>query len=175
MSKSPFNKVKSEMRITEKIALLIPGFRGYKEKELRREADKLVRNYIDQQLMLSKDDLRVVFQRIVDNKLNDLWTDIDRLITNLDTVASEINHASYGYSGFFDAVKIQERNLDAMINYDQKLIDNIKSLDAEIKQFKDEALNGNFENARTRIKEIRSSVDQLDKLYNERKNVILDV
>lgn len=175
MSNKTFEKVKSETRLGEKIEMLIPGFRGYKLKELRREADKLVRNYLYQQLTMAKDDLKVIYQRLVDNRLTDIWTDMDRLITNLDMVASEINHASYGYSGFFDAIKINEKNLDAMLDYDTKLIDNVGSLDVKVKQFKSEALSGRFENARTHINDIRSSVDLLDKLYNERKNVILGV
>ena len=175
MSKKPFEKIESETRWIEKIAMLVPGFRGYKLKELRREADRLVRNYIYQQLSLTKDDLRLVFQRLVDNKLSDVWTEMDRLIINLDMVASSINHASYGYSGFFDAVKVQEKNLDAMLDYDTKLIDNTGSLDVKVKQFKNDILNGNFESTRINIQEIRSGVDLLDKLYNERKNVILGV
>lgn len=175
MSNKTFEKVKSETRLLEKIEMLIPGFRGYKLKELRREADKLIRNYLYQQLTMTKDDLKAVYQRLVDNKLTDVWTDMDRLITNLDMVASEINHASYGYSGFFDAIKINERNLDAMLDYDTKLIDNVGSLDVKVKQFKSEALSNRFENTRTHINEIRSSIDLLDKLYNERKNAILGV
>ncbi len=155
--------------------MLIPGFRGYKLKEMRREADKLIRNYLYQQLMSSKSDLREVYQKLVDNKLTDVWTDMDRLITNLDTVANEINHASYGYAGFFDAIKINEKELDAMLDYDTKLMDNVGSLDVKVKQLKSDALGGNFQNARTSIGDIRSSVDLLDKLYNERKNVILGV
>lgn len=175
MSKGTFEKVKSETRIVEKIAMLVPGFRGYKLKELRREADRLVRNYLYQQLTLSKEDLKLVFQRLVENKLTEVWTDVDRLITNLDTVASEINHASYGYSGFFDAIKAQEKNLDAMLDYDTKLVDNVGSLDVKVKQFKNDVLDGRFENTRTHLKEVRAAVDLLDKLYNERKNVILGV
>lgn len=155
--------------------MLVPGFSGYKLKELRREADRLVRNYLYQQLTLSKDDLKLVYQRLVDNKLNDLWTEMDRLIANLDTVASEINHASYGYSGFFDAVKVQEKNLDRMLDYDTKLIDNVGSLDVKVKELKNEVLSGNFEGTRIHLNEIRSSVDILEKLYSERKNVILGV
>ena len=171
-SKTPFQKVKSETRITEKIAMLVPGFRGYKLKELRREADKLVRNYMYQQLTSSNDALKLVLQQLVDNKLNDLWTDVDRLISDLDMVSSEINHASYGYSGFFDAVKVNEERLDNMLEYDQKLIDNTSSLDMKVKQYKNEILNGHFENSRIYIKDIRLSLDLLHSLYNERTNLI---
>src|SRR2546428_5023330 len=37
---------RSQTGLLEKIELFLPGFRGYKEKELRRESDKLVRNQI---------------------------------------------------------------------------------------------------------------------------------
>ena len=119
--------------------------------------------------------MKLVLQRLVANKLTDFWTDLDRLITNLDMVASEINHASYGYSGFFDAVKIQERNLDAMLGYDTKLIDNAGSLDIKVKSFKNEVLNGRFENTQMHINEIRTAVDLLDRLYDERKNIVIGV
>jgi hypothetical protein len=172
---APYEKIKSEARFIEKIAMLIPGYRGYKLKELRREADKLVRNYLYQQLTLSKNDLKTVYQRLVDNKLTDVWTDLDRLLTVFDMVSREINYASYGYSGFFDAVKIQEDNLDAMLAYDTKLIDNVKRVDLKVKQFKEEVENGEFTNTRVHIKAIRSDVDIIDKLYHERKNVVLGV
>ena len=40
------HKSKSQMRLSERIAAALPGFRGYKEKELRRETDKLIRNQL---------------------------------------------------------------------------------------------------------------------------------
>ena len=45
-------KVKEERSLSEKILSYIPGYSGYKEKELRRETDKLVR---DQAVMKLKD------------------------------------------------------------------------------------------------------------------------
>ncbi len=172
MSKTPFENVKSETRLNEKISMLIPGFRGYKLKELRREADKLVRNYIYQQLTSSNDDLKVILQRLVDNKLIDLWTDMDRLITNLDMVASEINHASYGYAGFFDAVKVNETRLDSMLDFDSRLIDDVSSLVTKITQFKNEILNGQLENTRIYMNSVRVMMNHLHSLYNERINLI---
>lgn len=175
MSKNPFEKIKSETRLVEKIALFIPGYRGYKLKELRREADKLIRNYIYQKLSLTKEELKVIFQRLVENNLSQVWKDVDRLVINLDTVASEINHASYGYSGFFDAIKIQENNLDTMLDYDTKLVDNTEILALKVKQFKDDVLNASFEKTSIHIKDIRKEVDLLDSLYHDRKNIILGV
>jgi hypothetical protein len=172
LSKTPFEKVKSESRLTEKIAMLVPGYRGYKLKELRREADKLVRNYLYQQLTADRNDLKAILQKMVDNKLTDVWTDTDRLITDLDMVSSEINHASYGYAGFFDAVKVNEDRLDKVADFDSKLIDNVTSLTTKVKQFKGEILGGGFENTRTYMQGLRTMIDVLHDLYNDRTNIL---
>jgi len=127
---SPFEKIKSESRLVEKIGLVIPGYRGYRLREMRRDADKLVRNFLYQRLNQSRDDLRTSFQRLVEVRLVDVYADMDRLITRLDAVASQINYAPYGYAGFFDPVKMQESNLDRMLDYDTKLIDDVNELDA---------------------------------------------
>jgi hypothetical protein len=41
----------------------------------------------------------------------------------MDRITEKVNHASYGYSGFFDIVKIKEENLDSMIAFDNQLLD----------------------------------------------------
>jgi len=96
LEKSPYDKLRSETRFIEKIGLAIPGYRGYKLKELRREADKLIRSYMYRQLTQTRDDLKVTYQRLVDNKVTDVYQDMDRLVTRLDAVAIQINYASYG-------------------------------------------------------------------------------
>ena len=175
LENSPYDKLRSETRLVEKIGLAIPGYRGYKQKELRREADKLIRSYMYRQLTQTRDDLKVTYQRLVDNKVADVYQDIDRLVTRLDAVAIQINYASYGYAGFFDAAKINEDELDRMLDYDQKLVDNIRTLSEEVKKTKDEVSNGYFGNVSNNIRSIRSMVDNVDSLMNERKNVVLGV
>jgi len=45
-NKDVYSEVKGQMRLSERIAAFVPGFRGYKEKEMRRESDRLVRNHL---------------------------------------------------------------------------------------------------------------------------------
>lgn len=175
MADNPYSKIRSETRFIEKIGMLIPGFRGYKLKELRREADKLVRSYLYQQLTMSKNDLKTIYQHIVKSRITDVWEDMERLLTIFDMVSQEINHATYGYSGFFDAVKIGEDNLDAVLEYDVKMIDNVKRLDLKVKRFKSDVSKGDYSRTRIHIRDIRDELDLLDRMYNERRNVFLGV
>jgi len=175
LEKSPYEKIRSETRLIEKIGLAIPGYRGYKLKELRREADKLIRSHMYRQLTLTRDDLKVAFQKLVDSKVTEAYQEIDRLIARLDAVSSQINYASYGYAGFFDAVKIQEENLDRMLDFDSKLVDNVKALSEEVRKLKDDVTGGYFGNVMNSTRSIRGIVDGIDGLMSERKNVILGV
>jgi hypothetical protein len=61
--KDVYEKAKKQMRPSERILAEIPGFRGYNEKELRRESDMLIRNQLYQKLSKAKSDLRDIFAR----------------------------------------------------------------------------------------------------------------
>ena len=121
-----YSEVKGQMRLSERIAAFIPGFRGYKEKEIRRESDRLIRNHLDLKLSADKNDLREIAQKLADRRYFDVMTDMDRLQAKMDRVVEKVNHASYGYSGFFDAVKVKEDSLDRMIEFDNKLLDGVE-------------------------------------------------
>ena len=89
-----YEKVKGEMRLSERILAELPGFRGYKEKEIRRESDKMIRNHLYRKLNQAKEDLRRVFQKLSDYRRYEFLTDMDRLMARIDRIAEKINHAS---------------------------------------------------------------------------------
>src|SRR5512135_881637 len=99
--KDVYKETKGQMRLSERIAAFLPGFRGYKEKEIRRESDRLIRNHLYLKLTAAKTDLRSISQKIADRRYFDVMTDLDRLLARIDRVVEKVNHASYGYSGFF--------------------------------------------------------------------------
>jgi hypothetical protein len=45
-----------------------------------------------------------------------------------DRVIAKLRTASYGYSGFFDAVKIREAELDKLLEYDWNLVSTVERL-----------------------------------------------
>ncbi len=173
--KSPLKKVEGEKAILEKISLAIPGFRGYKLKEMRREADRLIRDHIYRKLVETKSSMREIFQRLAINKVTDVLADTDRLIAKFDRVAELINHAPYGYAGFFNAVKIEEDDLENMIDFDTKLVGNAKEVEAKVKQFRGEVMGGKFDSAGVQVSDIRMAVEALESAFNERKEVIMGV
>ncbi|MCW4018595.1 MAG: hypothetical protein NWF00_07975 [Candidatus Bathyarchaeota archaeon] len=173
--KEVYSEVKGQMRLSERIAAFIPGFRGYKEKELRRESDKLLRNHLYLKLSTAKTDLKDIFQKLSDRRYFDVLTDMDRLVAKIDRVVEKVNHASYGYTGFFDAVKVKEEALDRMIAFDSSLMDEIDEVTSAVGAFKAEISSGETKNLKTQIQVVTDKLEKLENTFDKRGEVILGV
>ena len=174
-NKDVYAQAKSQMRLSERIAAALPGFRGYKEKELRRESDKLVRNNLYLKLTKDKDNIKSISQKIADKRYMDVLTDIDRLTAKMDRITEKVNHASYGYAGFYDIVKIKEENLDRMITFDNQLLEEVNALTASIEDLKTQLLSNNFANLKDKIQTIADKFELLEDTFDKREQVILGV
>ncbi|MCJ7424287.1 hypothetical protein MUP01_08480 [Candidatus Bathyarchaeota archaeon] len=173
--KDYYGKAKKEMRLSERIVAALPGFRGYKEKELRRESDRLIRNHLYQRLSEAKSDLKTIFQKLSDRRSFEVLTDMDRLVAKFDRVAEKVNHASYGYGGFFDVVKIEEEALDRMIDFDNQLVDDVDGVASEVATFKSEVTKQKFDKAKERIQNLTGTLDTFEEAFDKRGEVILGV
>jgi len=171
-AKPPLERVQESEKLLERLMLILPGFRGYKLREQRREADRIVRNYAYQALEHSRDDLMTCFQSLSDDKASELMEPENRLIAKLDRVAEKINRASYGYSGFFDSVKVEEAELDNMLAYDTQLMDSVRKIGTATTSFKADLSQGKLENARTTQQALDASIGDLESAFDQRQAVI---
>jgi hypothetical protein len=174
-NKDAYAQAKSQMRLSERIAAALPGFRGYKEKELRRESDKLIRNHLHLKLSKDKDNVRSIFQKTADKRYLDVLPDLDRLTAKMDRITEKVNHASYGYAGFFDIVKVKEEQLDRMIAFDNQLLDKVNALTADIDAFKAQLQSGGYSNLKERIQSVTDKLEMLEDAFDKREEVILGV
>lgn len=170
-----FDRVKSQTNLQEKIELLVPGFHGYKEKEMRRESDKLIRNQIYQKLYDAEASAKDIYRSLVNQGANDSWDDTDHLLARLDRVMERINHSEYGYSGFFDSTKVKEPDLDRMMGYDMQLIQMADNVTTAIQALKDSVDNNRVQEAKGKVGDAMKSVDALENAYNGRKQIIVGV
>ncbi len=174
-NKDVYAQAKSQMRLSEKIAAALPGFRGYKEKELRRESDKLIRSHLYLKLSRDKDNVRMISQKISDKRYFDVMVEMDRLVAKMDAITEKVNHASYGYSGFYDVVKIKEENLDRMIAFDNGLLDGVNALTDAIDALKAQLLSGEYSNLKDKIQGVTDKLAMLEDTFDKRQEVIAGV
>jgi len=165
-------KVREERGLLEKIMGYIPGYRGYKEKELRRESDRLVRMEAVNKLKAAKTAFRRKFANpLIVQKLSseDAWR-FDTLMARLDRVTQRIDRAVAGYSGMFDAIKVKEDKLDTVIEHDVGLIEKAESLKADVE--KTVGMEPGNDEWRAAMDELISKAEELDGLVDKRSEVL---
>ena len=112
----------------KELLLKIPGFKGYIEMEDRRTADKMVRDAVADRYQEQLDRLTGIMSEFVDRGDIEFLDKLEGVAVKIRTFIDKIRHAVYGYSGFFDAIKVDELKLDKLYNYDQALLDGIEGI-----------------------------------------------
>ena len=118
-------KIQASQNKFEGLVSRIPGYAGYKQKEQRREADKLLRLHVARQY---EEQLRrlgdVQYTLTMQGRLASIVT-LERAAMRLQLLIDRIKTASYGYAGLFDALKVDEEALDKLYDSDQAMLDGV--------------------------------------------------
>jgi len=170
--KDYLEKVRGERGLLERIMGYVPGYRGYKEKELRRESDRLVRMEIVNRLR----DAKTIFRRSFANPAavqrlseEDRYR-YDVLLSRLDRVTQRIDRAAAGYAGFFDAVKVREDKLNQVLQYDVNLIEKAESIRVDVERIAGMDVGGlEWKQA---LDSLTSKVEELDRLIDQRSEIL---
>jgi hypothetical protein len=170
--KDYLEKVRKERSLLEKIMGYIPGYRGYKEKELRRESDRLVRMEVVNRLKAAKTAFRRKFANpLLIQKLSSEDTfRFETLTARIDRVTQRIDRAVAGYAGMFDAVKVKEDKLDTVIEHDLSLIEKAEAIKADVEKVNE--LEPGKDDWRTAMDELISKVEELDGLVDKRSELL---
>ncbi len=122
-------KISEQRNALERLLMKVPGFRGYLDREARREADKLLRDHGASRLE------RVVreLHEIVANSALDELDDLHELINEVEKLRAELRYADRGYSGFFDEIKLDATPaLDAVYEKDERIVEQIEQIAAQV-------------------------------------------
>ena len=171
MSDQFVDAAKERMGTIERLLKGLPGIRGYVDKELRRDADKRVRELIAQELEVQKQALLEI-QRILLEGKGLLWLDnIDQAVQKLQILTDRIKTASYGYAGLFDPVKIREEALDALHRFDQAMAGRVADVKVAILSLRSAVSDSGDIGAATR--KLTDLLADLNNLYTKRHEAIL--
>ena len=113
-----FEKVTSQQDAFDKLALHIPGFKGYVERQTRRDADKLLRDTVARRFEEHWKRASQLQSDMVSNGLIVYVDDMEKTSIQLRTFIDKITTAPRGYAGLFDAIKINEGELQALYQFD---------------------------------------------------------
>lgn len=122
-----------KLNFLEKAIRLIPGYKGYKRKEERRDNDQLLRMMLVERLDRVRGGVNEILASLRGPEALDAVTDVDRLLKRLEKVTDEIRFADRGYRGWFDVHKVQEDELDKLYEFDSALAESITGIEEAMK------------------------------------------
>lgn len=118
-----FGRVTSDQDPFKKLASYIPGFSGYIERQNRRAADKLLRDTVARRFEQLYKRLSALQTDLISQGGIEFIDDMEKAAVLMRAFTDKIRNAAYGYSGLFDAVKINEEELAQLYAFDNAFFD----------------------------------------------------
>jgi hypothetical protein len=163
---SILDKAREGQNLLEKLANMIPGFRGYREKELRRDADRLEREHLASRLEDVKRVFNDVATAVTRSGSLDAINDVETAKKRLDKVVARIRYADRGYAGFFDAVKVDEAMLAKVYEFDLSLVNGVNAVREAAARAAGQA------DAKAGIQAVIAEIDRIDTSLAEREAIL---
>jgi hypothetical protein len=161
------DQIRSHENAFQRLLDAIPGFDGYREREIRRTADKLLREHLVAELDRVRAKLRDIVGQWSRAGRLEMLDDIDRLSRLMGKARDSLRFADYGYTGFFDAIKIKEEQLDQLYEYDLSLRELIVACDTAV----DELGAAGEEALAEKMKAVEAAIGQLQETIDRREQV----
>jgi hypothetical protein len=154
----------------QRLAEKIPGLSGYHAKETRREVDKLYREHLADRLRKVKDNLSAVMRDMTDGGRLFEIAPVERLSKKVDTIENRVRYATYGYAGFFDAVQIKEQQLDAIYQFDLRLVEKVEAIEGHANALRGQS--GTPAELKTASSTLEQAIDDLGNTFDMRHQAI---
>jgi hypothetical protein len=154
----------------ERLSSKIPGYSGYVDRESRRDVDKLHREHLANRLRTLKSPLTDLIRELSGSGRLFEVGPVDAAIKKLDHLENRVRFASYGYSGFFDVVKIEQPQLDSIYQFDLSLVEHIDKIDAKLTELKARAESP--DGLKAACAEVAAEIDKADRAFDERYKAI---
>lgn len=154
----------------ERLGEKVPGYGGYAERERRRDLDKLHREHLADRLRAAKAPLNEALGELSSSgRLTEVGP-IDRVLKKLDHIENRVRFASYGYSGFFDAAKIEEPQLEALYGFDLALVQKVEAVEHHARALKSGF--GSAAEVKAAAAAVEGAADDLNRAFDERSRSI---
>lgn len=171
MSDQYVEAAKANMGALERLLKGLPGIRGYVDKELRRDADKRLRDLIASQLEEQKHALLEIQNKLLKGGGLAWLDDVDGVVQKLQTLIDRVKTASYGYAGLFDAVKIREAELDALNKFDVALAGRVVVVENAVKALADAV--SSKQNIQALVDQLTTLMTELRTTFDKRREAVI--
>ena len=165
-----FDQVTNSQDVVTKILAKIPGFGGYIERENRRAADKLLRDTVANRFEEIWKRVSSLQADLVSQGAIEYVDDMEGAAIKFRQFIDRVKNASYGYSGLFDAVKINEAELLKIYQYDLALLDLAEESNRAVDTVETSIGTDGLPAA---IRNLKSVASKAVEAYNHRSEIVL--
>jgi hypothetical protein len=163
-----YEQAQGQRNLLERLGAKIPGYRGFQDRELRRDVDKLQRDHLATELGRLKAMLSQRARDYTDAGQLAALAAFGRLDRQLDGLQQTIRFSDYGASGLFDPVKINEPELERLYAFDLGIVDDVAAVEQAIAAVPAPAAG----TAGAELDHVRDLVRALDDKWRQRRQVI---
>lgn len=153
-----------------KLIAKIPGFSGYMDRSSRRTADKLLRDTIANQYESIYKKISLIQTDLIANGGIEYIDDIERAAIQVRRFTDRLRNATYGYSGFFDGIKVDAEEIGEMYHFDLAFVQIGEHLNTEL-----ETLSGNIGNSEglpAFIRNVTTLSRELNETFDKRNDLL---
>ncbi|GAB6946723.1 hypothetical protein JCM16161A_08530 [Vulcanisaeta sp. JCM 16161] len=137
----------------ERLQLMVPGFRGYKVKDLIRQDDFLVKKAVASMLEEALGFIQRAEEEIArNNPFDPLIQQYEVVLSDLRSLIAEVWGSPTGDAGMHDRFKVFPENLEKLVEYDLKLVDTARAiLDSAKARANPQVIDSMIRDARTYV------------------------
>jgi len=170
-----YEKIESESTALGRLLAKLPGFGGYMERSRRRQADKMLRDAISARLEETRLRLANVHQELSRDiiKAIDHAEPLGRADSRLMGLVGKIKDAPQGYSGFFDATKVDAQDLARIYDFDAQMLTYAETIEAEVNALQEAVRENSAIGDQIRI--LDAAVQDANATFNKRQEVLRGV
>ena len=165
------DRIRHDDNALTKLLDAIPGYKGYRDQEARRTADKLLRDHLVGLLDGVRGKLSRFQSELQSRGEFKPVTDLDRVSRRLTRARDRLDHAPYGYTGFLDSASIGTAELDRMYDYDLAL----KDVLAQIETAADKVTSGTQADFDAMLREMGDEIEEFSRMLDLRSETAADL
>jgi phosphoserine phosphatase len=154
--------------VVESVARIIPGYKGYSEREKRRDMDKLVRETMAKTIDAARHDLDAVLADLGRRGAFEHLETIEAIRRRAGTEAERLRRAPAGFSGFFDTIQVEAEQLDRIHEHDSRLGEQAQAFQSAV-----DALKGELD--AEHLKATAQAIERIEDHVRRRENVMKGV
>jgi hypothetical protein len=123
---------RSEKNFLERLADKLPGLAGYRERESRRDTDKRVRDHLARRLDRARQGVDAARREATGRGDLEKLGRLGEIDSRVRRAADGLRHATYGYTGAFDQVRMRDDELERIYRFDLELLDEVEAVESAL-------------------------------------------